>query len=260
MVRQVSYKNILYENVDGCARITINKPPLNIVNIETLAELNAALEKAKNDPSAAVIIITSAGEKAFSAGLDVKDHLPDKINEALSVFNKVFYTLRDVDKPTLAVVKGYALGGGCELAIGCDMIVASENAQFGLPEITVGVMPPVAIALLPRLIGRKKAFELILTGDTIGAVEAKQIGLVNAVAPAEKLEETVKSFIEKLKSKSPAVLKIAREALYEGFDIEFNKALEKVTEIYLKKLMQTEDALEGLKAFLEKRKPVWKGK
>ncbi|MCS7115702.1 MAG: enoyl-CoA hydratase/isomerase family protein [Nitrososphaerota archaeon] len=256
----MSYKNIIYESVGGCARITINRPPLNIVNIETLIELDAALEKAKKDPSAAVVIITSAGEKAFSAGLDVKDHLPDKISEALNAFNKVFYMLRDVDKPTLAVVKGYALGGGCELAIGCDMIVASENAQFGLPEITVGVMPPVAIALLPRLIGRKKAFELILTGDTISAVEAKQIGLVNAVAPAEKLEETVKVLIEKLKSKSPAVLKIARKALYEGFDLEFSKALEKVTEIYLKTLMQTEDALEGLKAFLEKRKPVWKGK
>ncbi|MEM1537148.1 MAG: enoyl-CoA hydratase/isomerase family protein [Candidatus Bathyarchaeia archaeon] len=256
----MSYKNIIYEVVDGCAKITINRPPLNIVNIETLAELNVALEKAEEDPSAAVIVITSAGEKAFSAGLDVKDHLPDKINEALNVFNKVFYTLRDIGKPTLAVVKGYALGGGCELAIGCDMIVASENAQFGLPEITVGVMPPVAIALLPRLIGRRKAFELILTGDTISAAEAKQIGLVNAVAPMDKLEETTKAFVDKLKSKSPIVLQIARQSLYEAFDLEFSKALEKVTEIYLNELMKTEDALEGLKAFLEKRKPVWKGK
>ncbi|MGB9853329.1 MAG: enoyl-CoA hydratase/isomerase family protein [Candidatus Bathyarchaeales archaeon] len=256
----MNFKNVIYENVEGCARISINRPPLNIINFETLLELEAALEKAKNDASAAVIAITGVGDRAFCAGLDIKDHFPDRINAALNAFNKIFYTLKDVDKPTLAVVKGYALGGGCELAIGCDMILASEDAQFGLPEVTVGAMPPVAAALLPRLIGRKKAFELILTGDMINAVEAKQIGLVNKVAPAEKLEEATKEFVEKLRSKSSVVLKLTRKALYEGVDLEFGKALEKATEIYLNSLIKTEDAVEGLKAFLEKRKPQWKGK
>ena len=256
----MNFKNVIYENVEGFAKISINRPPLNIINLETLLELEAALENAKNDTSAAAAAITGVGERAFCAGLDIKDHFPDRINAALNAFNKIFYTLKDIDKPTLAVVKGYALGGGCELAIGCDMILASEDAQFGLPEVTVGAMPPVAAALLPRLIGRKKAFELILTGDMINAAEAKQIGLVNKVVPAEKLEEAAKEFVEKLRSKSSVVLKLTRKALYEGVDLEFGKALEKATEIYLKSLIQTEDAVEGLKAFLEKRKPKWKGK
>jgi cyclohexa-1,5-dienecarbonyl-CoA hydratase len=256
----LTFKNVIYESVEGYAKISINRPPLNIINLETLLELDVALEKAKNDTSAAVVALTSVGERAFCAGLDIKDHFPDKINAALNAFNKIFYTLKNVDKPTLAVVKGYALGGGCELAIGCDMILASEDAKFGLPEVSVGAMPPVAAALLPRLIGRKKAFELILTGEMISAVEAKQIGLVNSVVPAEKLKEATKEFVEKLRSKSSVVLKLTRKALYEGFDLEFEKALGKATEIYLNSLIKTEDAVEGLKAFLEKRKPQWKGK
>lgn len=256
----MNFKNVIYESVEGYVKISINRPPLNIINLETLLELNTALEKAKNNTSAAVVALTSVGERAFCAGLNIKDHFPDRINAALNAFNKIFYALRDIDKPTLAVVKGYALGGGCELAIGCDIILASEDAQFGLPEVTVGAMPPVAAALLPRLIGRKKAFELILTGDMISAAEAKQIGLVNTVVPAEKLEEATKEFVEKLRSKSSVVLKLTRKALYEGLDLEFGKALEKATEIYLNSLIKTEDAVEGLKAFLEKRKPQWKGK
>lgn len=259
-MKKLSFNNIIYESVEGYARISINRPALNIINLETLLELNKALEKAKNDSSVAFVIVTSMGEKAFCAGLDIKDHFPDRIKVALNEFNKIFYVLKEIDKPTLAVVKGYALGGGCELAIGCDMIIASEDAKFGLPEVTVGVMPPVAAVLLPRLIGRKKAFELILTGDMISAAEAKQIGLVNKVVPADKLEEATKDFVEKLKSKSSVVLKLTRKALYEGLDQEFSKALERATEIYLNSLMQTEDALEGLNAFIEKRKPRWKGR
>lgn len=258
----MNFKKIIYESesVKGYAKISINKPPLNIISLDTLLELNEALEIAKNDASAKVVIITGVGDRAFCAGLDIKDHLPEKIKVALSAFNRIFYLLRDVDKPTLAVVKGYALGGGCELAIGCDMILASENAQFGLPEVNVGVFPPVAAVLLPRLIGRQKAFEMILTGDMIGAFEAEQIGLVNKIMPSDKIEDGTREFVEKLRSKSPMVLKFARKALYEAFDLEFGKALEKATEIYLNSLMQTEDALEGLKAFMEKRKPQWKGK
>jgi len=178
----------------------------------------------------------------------------------LNVFNKVFHSLVNLDKPTVAVVNGFALGGGCELASGCDMIIASEKAQFGQPEISVGAIPSVATVLLPRLIGRKKAFELILTGDVIGAAEAKQIGLVNKVVPPEKLDEAMTELISKLKDKSPVVLKLTRMAVYSGLDLDFNKALDNVTSIYLNLLMRTEDAVEGLKAFLEKRKPQWKGK
>jgi len=254
------FKNIIFESAEGVAKITINRPPLNVLTTEALMELNTALERARDDPNVKVIVITGVGDRAFSAGLDIKDHFPDRIEAALKTFNRTFNLLATVDKPTLAVVQGFALGGGCELACGCDMIIASEKAQFGQPEISVGAIPSVATVLLPRLVGRKKAFELILTGEVIDAAEAKRIGLVNHVVPPEKLEETSKELTNKLKDKSPVVVKLTRMALYQTLDLDFKGALDKVTDIYLNLLMRTEDAVEGLKAFLEKRKPQWKGK
>jgi len=256
----LSFKNVLYESSNGVARISINRPPLNILNVETLLELTLALERAKNDPSVTVVTITGAGDRAFSAGVDIRDHLPEKVSSTLAVFNKVFYTMENLDKPTVAVVNGLALGGGCELAMACDMVIASENAQFGQPEITVGAIPPVAVVLLPRLIGRKKASELIMTGDVITATEARQMGLVNKVVPAEKLDDATKELVTKLKEKSPMVLKLTHMSLRQAQDQNFKKELETVTDIYLNLLMRTEDAVEGLRAFLEKRKPQWKGK
>jgi len=256
----LTFRNILYESTDGLARISINRPPLNILNVETLLELTMALERARNDASVAVVVITGVGDRAFCAGVDIKDHLPEKVGSTLSVFNKVFYTLESLDRPTIAVVNGLALGGGCELAIACDMIIASETAQFGQPEIKVGAIPPVAVALLPKLVGRRKALELVLTGDVITATEAKHIGLVNRVVPTERLEEATRELVAKLKVNSPIVLRLTRMALRQSQDLDFKNGLEKVTDIYLNLLIRTEDAVEGLKAFLEKRKPQWKGK
>jgi len=256
----LAFKNILYESAESVARIIINRPPLNVLNVETLSELGMALERAKSDIEVKVVVITGAGDRSFCAGVDVKDHFPEKIDTTLNVFHRVFHQLIALDKPAVAVVNGYALGGGCELAMGCDMIIASEKAQFGQPEISVGAIPTVATALLPKLVGRKKAFELILTGDVISAAEAKQIGLVNKVVPPEKLEEATVELVNKLREKSPIVLRLARMATYQGLDLDFKRAIDNVTGIYINLLMRTEDAVEGLKAFLEKRKPQWKGK
>ena len=255
-----AFKNIVYESVDEVAKIVINRPPLNVLNVETLSELGMALEKANNDADVKVVVITGAGERSFCAGVDVKDHFPERIDKTLEVFHRVFHQLIALDKPVVAVVNGYALGGGCELAAACDMVIASEKAQFGQPEITVGAIPTVATVLLPKLVGRKKALELILTGDVIGATEAKQVGLVNMVVPPEKLEEATGELVNKLKEKSPIVLRLVRMATYQGLDLDFKKALDNVTGIYINLLMRTEDAVEGLKAFLEKRRPQWKGK
>jgi cyclohexa-1,5-dienecarbonyl-CoA hydratase len=254
------FKNIIYESANGVAKITINRPPLNILNAETIGEIASALKTAQADKNVSVVVIAGAGDRAFSAGVDIKDHLPDKIDATLELFHKMFHLLADLNKPTVAVVNGLALGGGCELALASDIIVASEKAQFGQPEISIGAIPTVAAVLLPKLIGRKKAFELIFTGDIINAQEAKEIGLVNKVVPADKLAEATDELVRKFKEKSPIVLKLVRKAVYQGLDREFKKALGGVTDIYLNELMKTEDAVEGLRAFLEKRKSQWKNK
>jgi len=254
------FTNILLEQKNNVAKITINRPPLNIVDIKTLKELNEALNEVKRDESTSLMILTAAGERAFSVGFDIKDHTSEKVDELIRLFHDVTLSLIDLDKPTIAVVDGLALGGGCELVATCDMVIASERSMFGQPEIDVGVYPPIALVLFPRLVGRMKALELILTGERISAEEAERIGLVNRVVPADRLEEEVNRLVAKLKEKSPIVLKLTRRALYRGLDTELKKALENVNDSYLGLLMHTEDAVEGLKAFLEKRKPKWKGK
>jgi len=244
----------------GVAKIIINKPPLNVLTVEAIEEIISVLERANVDESIYAVVITGIGDRAFSAGVDIGAHLPDKIDKTLAKFHKIFHLLTNLQKPSIAMVNGLALGGGCELAIACDMVITSDQATFGQPEIKVGAIPTVAAALLPKLIGRKQALELIFIGDTISAAEAKEMGLVNKVVPAGELVEAVDELVGKLKNLSPIVLKLVRKAVYQGIDVDFEKALDSVTDIYLKQLMQTEDAVEGLKAFLEKRKPNWKGR
>jgi cyclohexa-1,5-dienecarbonyl-CoA hydratase len=251
---------IKYAAADGVADIVLTRPPLNVLNQQMIKEIIAALNAANADVNISVVRVSGEGDRAFSAGVDVGEHLPDKVHETLEHFHKMFHVLTDLEKPTIAVVNGVALGGGCELAMACDLVVASENAKFGQPEIKVGALATVATALLPKLIGRKEALRLLFTGDTISAEEAKELGLVNTVVPSDQLDETVNQLLNKLKEKSAIVLQLLRRAIYQGIDSDFKTALAGVTKIYLKDLIATEDAVEGLRAFLEKRKPKWKGK
>lgn len=254
-----SFESLVYQRGDRCARITLNRPPLNILNIQMMRELNQALALAKDDPLVHAVAIGAQG-KAFCAGVDIKDHTAERVHEMVDAFHSIFHTLREMPQPTLAVVNGSALGGGCELALFCDLVIAAQEAIFGQPEIKVGVFPPIAAVMLPRLIGRKKALETVLLGETMSAQEAASLGLVNRVVPQDKLDEEADLWLKKLGALSGAVLRLAKKATYAGIDTDFGPVLGQVEAIYLTELMSTHDAQEGLNAFLEKRSPVWEDK
>ena len=255
----MQYHDILVDNGDGIVTITINRPPLNVMSIETLAEMNSVLEKVKGDAAVKIVVFKGAGNKAFSAGVEVKDHLGDRLPLMLENFDKLVRLLIECGKPTLAIVRGVALGGGCELAAGCDMVIASELAAFGQPEIKLGNYPIAAGVLLPRIISRKKAFELIFKGDSIDAREAERIGLVNKVVPDAELDKVAEEFINAFLNKSGTILSLSKRIFYDSLDMEVSKALDRTMEA-CQDLMKTDDAIEGLNAFLEKRAPVWKNK
>lgn len=256
----MKFENIIFEVADRAAKITINKPPTNIIDVKTLREMIQAMEAVKKGKGIKAVVITGAGNKAFSAGMSIQDHLPDSVEEMIPLFGNLFRTMMSLEPPTLAVVNGYCLGGGCEVACFCDMVIASEGSQFGQPEIKLGVFAPLAVAAYPRMIGRKKAFELLFTGDTIDAREAERIGLVNRVVPQEKLEEEVDRLLKKLTSLSPLVIRASKRALYAGYDVGFEAALAASEDIYLNTCAKSKQGFEGLHAFLEKRDPVWEDK
>ncbi len=251
------FKNIEFERDEHTAKITLNRPPLNVLNIEMMREISTALEGLKDDRKLKVVIFKAEG-KAFSAGVDVSDHTGKKTEEMIHVFHKIFFKMTKIKAPTIALVNGAALGGGCELAIFCDIVLASDRSKFGQPEIKVGVFAPIAAVTFPWFMNFRKTLELLLTGDTISANEAKDLGLINAVFPAEKFEEEANRFLEKITSSSSVVLQLTKEAIDEAFGEDYHTGVAKVENIYLNKLMNTHDANEGLKAFLEKRKPEWK--
>jgi len=255
----MDYKTIIVDEKDMIGRITFNIPPYNILNIEMMKEINQALTDFQK--KSLKVLILDANGKAFSAGVDVSDHTKEKVNEMIHVFHDIFTNLRKIKAPTIALVNGAALGGGCEVATFCDIVIASEKSKFGQPEIKVGVFPPVAAAIFPKLMWSKKALELIMTGETISANEAKDLGLVNHILPVENFEVETEQYInEKLASNSAVVLQLTKRAFIEGATQNYAESIKKIEDIYLNELMKTDDANEGLAAFLEKRQPVWKNK
>lgn len=252
-------RKIVLEREDGVVKITLNHPPVNIMDIPTMREINVALESLQDDDEIKAVLFGATG-KAFCAGVDVKDHTADKVDEMVEVFHRIFRLMWSLDVPTVAAVNGAALGGGCELVTFCDMVIASERATFGQPEIQVGVYPPIAAVTFPRLMPYMKAMELLLTGAVIDAREAERLGIVNKVVPVESFEAEVASFVGKLTSLSSVVLRLTKRATLQGLTLGFEEALALSEDLYLNQLMKTEDAAEGLQAFMEKRKPVWKGK
>jgi cyclohexa-1,5-dienecarbonyl-CoA hydratase len=255
------FQSIKFSIADRVARITFARPPLNVFDIAMMREINAALNECLPHRDLAAIVFDAAPDtRAFSAGVAVEEHVPATVFQMLDAFHSIFRTLLQAAKPTIAVVAGPALGGGCELVAACDIVIASEQARFGQPEIKLGVFPPIAAILLPRIIGERKARELILTGDLIEADEALQLGLVNYVVPMNEIETKTEAVLAKLRELSASALGMARQALDLGGQIGFESALTNVENLYLHELMRTDDAEEGVGAFMEKRKPEWRNK
>ena len=253
----MAFKHIQTELKEGVATLTLNRPPVNVLNIEMMEEVNTYFESLLKEKALKLLVIQAAG-KAFSAGVDVGEHLGDLVYKMIEVFHRMFRLMDALKVPSIAVVNGSALGGGCELAVYCDMVMATEKAKFGQPEIQVGVFPPIAALVFPRMMGRKKALELILSGDVISAQEALALGMINKIVPEASLAEEVSRFVEKFKKLSGTVLKLTKEATLAGLNDDAERGLKVIEKIYLDRLMKTHDAIEGLKAFLDKRKPTWK--
>ncbi len=253
----MTFKHIQTEMKEGVAFITLNRPPLNWLNLEMMEEINAYFESLKKETTLKLLVIQAAG-KAFSVGVEVADHLGDLGPKMIETFHRMFKQMDELGVPSIAAVQGAALGGGCELAIYCDMVIATEKAKFGQPEIQVGVFPPIAALIFPRMIGRKKAMELILAGETITSQEALSIGLINKVVSEASFQEELNAFLGKFKKLSGVVLRLTKKATLAGLNDDMLQGLKAIEEVYLDQLMKTEDATEGLKAFLEKRTPAWK--
>ena len=252
-----NYEHIRILDEGDVIRLQLCRPPLNILNIVMMKEINAALADLRENSRAKVLLITGEG-KAFSAGVDVSEHTADTVDAMMGEFGMMFARLQDITIPIIGVVEGAALGGGCELVLFCDMIIASERAKFGQPEIQVGVFPPVAAAVLPRLIRRNRTLELLMTGDSIPAIEAERIGMINKVFPVEGFSEKLNEFVGKISRQSRTILQMTKRAVDMGLSVPTMEAVKRADHLYLGEMMKTADATEGLNAFLEKRPPVWK--
>ncbi|MFX0058428.1 MAG: enoyl-CoA hydratase/isomerase family protein [Candidatus Heimdallarchaeota archaeon] len=250
---------IIVEKANNFGKIIFNNGPLNILTIAMMEQINNALDDFIKDESLKAVVFDHNG-KAFSAGVDIGDHIGDKAPLMIKEFHGIFRKINKLKCPTIASIKGAALGGGCEIAIFCDIVLTSDKAKFGQPEIKVGVFPPIAVLALPQIIGTKKAFELIMLGEIIDAKEAHRLGISNHIFPAESYEQEFRRFIESLDEKSTIVLQYTKKAFIKALGIDFETKLDEIEEFYLKELMSTYDANEGLQAFLEKRSPNWQNR
>ena len=249
---------VVVEKNGRALSITWDRPPLNVMDMALLRELDQALISCAADSSVDAVVLQGAGGRAFSAGVDIKDHTPEKVPQMLDVVHGVIRKLLALPQATIASVRGACLGGGCEVASCCDFIVAAEESTFATPEILVGCYPPVALARFSQLVGYHRAAEMILTGRRFSADEAQAMGLITRVFAAHDLDGGVRALRDELLGKSGAVLRLTVRGLRELSLRGFDAALKRAEEIYLNDLLKTHDVDEGVKAFLEKRPAKWR--
>ena len=249
---------VRFSSDEHAYRITLDDPPLHILDIVLLEELRDALKGVTNDRHC--LVIEASGEKAFSAGASVQDHLGDRVITMLEKFHDCFRMLAKLDVVTVALVKGAALGGGCELALACDFVLASDRARFGQPEIKLGVFPPVAAYQLSRQTMPRRGLELLLSGEPVDAETAERLGLVNAVFPIGDFDSRAKEWLAQIYRQSASSIRFTKKAFRLAQSADFEERLAAVERLYLEELMKTADANEGLNAFVEKRKPEWQGR
>ncbi len=254
----MAFKNLLVEVNDGIAVVTINRPKsLNALNSETLAELDQAFAEVEANDAAKVLILTGSGEKSFVAGADISEMVNGTAPEGRKMgmlARAAFKRLENMEKPTIAAVNGYALGGGCEISMACDITIASENAKFGQPECGLGILPGFGgTQRLPRLVGKKRAKELIFSCDMIDADEAFRIGLANHVVPAAELLDYCKAMAKRIMKNAPFAVALAKQAINVGLDTDIDAGLQLEANLFGLSFA-TEDKKEGMTAFLEKRK------
>nr|WP_321468599.1 enoyl-CoA hydratase-related protein [uncultured Desulfobulbus sp.] len=259
----MQYNNILIETNEGVATVTINRPKaLNALNGATIGELSQCFQEMENDPEVRAVILTGTGSKAFVAGADIAEMLafdPVAARGFARAGQQLFSLIEALSKPVIAAVGGFALGGGCELAMACDIRLASDNAKFGQPEINLGTIPGFAgTQRLPRLVGKGRAKELLLTGDVIDAQEACRIGLVNRVVPQEELVAASRALAAKIAAKGALAVQWCKEAVNRGLEMEIDQACAYEADLFAL-TFATEDRAEGMGAFVEKRKPQFKG-
>ena len=255
------YQYIQLEVANNVAWLTMNRPPYNVLTADMMLEMARAIDGLRDERSVRVIVLQAApGCTAFSAGVAVEDSRPERAFQTLEAMQAVFNGFLETSKPVITVINGPAIGGGCELAALGDIIVATPKARFAQPEVRLGVFPPLAAVILPHVIGYKRSLEMIFTGETLTAEDALRLGLVSRVVPEEKLVDEVKTILAKIVDQSAPVLAMAKRVLYDTIGMPLDGALKKSVNIYLNQLMELEDAQEGLRAAIEKRKPVWKNR
>lgn len=253
------YQHLKVEKAKGVARITLDRPKHNVLDIDMMNEMIAELEGLASDEELKCLVFRGAGA-SFCAGVEVADHKPQSAPRMIETFNRIFELIDQLEVPVIAAVHGACLGGGMELAIACDIIVAAENALFGQPEIKLAFLPPYAAVRLPHLVGPAKAIEICTTGKRYNAKEAHQMGLACSAVADDQLVATTDNLVKEIQYNSPLIIRLNKRAVKKHLGLPLPQAVESVSDLFLNTLMKTEDVLEGIKSFEEKRKPVWKNK